>query len=177
MTVRLVYIVAVQALGWLALLAQRRSGLIVEILVLRHELAVLRRQVTTPRPSWPERAILSTLARLLPRELLPHRLATPATLLTWHRRLNTRKRTYPSPAGRLYRAKALRSPCELGFGVGSGGSSVFVDDAAKDLVPTDGGVDQHGKSGVVIRLASLMWPVIVKCRMYWSRTTAACRSL
>ena len=108
MTVRLVYIVAVQALGWLALPAQRRSGLIVEIPVLRHELAVLRRQVTTPRPSWPERAILSTLARLLPRELLPHRLATPATLLTWHRRLNTRKRTYPNPAGRPRIDSALR---------------------------------------------------------------------
>ena len=48
MTVRPVYIVAVQALGWLALLARRRSGLIVEILLLRHELAVPRRHVTTP---------------------------------------------------------------------------------------------------------------------------------
>ena len=46
--------------------------------MLRHEHAVPRRQVTTPRPSWPDRTILSTLARLLPRKSLPHQLATPA---------------------------------------------------------------------------------------------------
>jgi hypothetical protein len=93
MIVGVVYIVAVRVLGWLALLARRRSGLIVEVLVRRHELAVVRRQVTRPRPSWPDRAILSALCRLLPRELLPHRLVTPATLLDGHRRLITKKWT------------------------------------------------------------------------------------
>jgi putative transposase len=78
MIVHVVYMIAVRVLGWLALLSRRRSGLIVEVLVLRHELAVLRRQVTKPRPSWPDQAILSALCRLLPRQLLPHRLVTPA---------------------------------------------------------------------------------------------------
>jgi hypothetical protein len=97
--VRIVYMIAVRVLGWLALLSRRRSGLIVEMLVLRHELAVLGRQVTKS-PCWLARAILSALCRLLPRQLLPHRLVTPAALLAWHRRLVTQKWTYPTSTGR-----------------------------------------------------------------------------
>ena len=66
-----------------------------EILVLRHQLAVLRRQVARPRFTWSHRAIVSTLARLIPRERWAPFLVTPGTILRWHRALVRRRWTYP----------------------------------------------------------------------------------
>jgi putative transposase len=92
---RLAYLVFARMLSWLALLARADAAKDVEILVLRHEVAVLRRHNPRPTLSWVDRALLSALSRLLPVNLRRLRLVSPRTLLRWHARLVARRWTYP----------------------------------------------------------------------------------
>jgi transposase InsO family protein len=95
MGLRLLYLIVLHVFGWIALLAGSQASKDAEILVLRHQLTVLRRQIATPRPSWADRAILSPLAQLLPRRRRHHLSVTPRTLLRWHADLVKRRWTYP----------------------------------------------------------------------------------
>jgi putative transposase len=80
-----------RVLSWLALLARSDAAKDAEILVLRHEVAVLRRHNPRPRPSWVDRALLSALSRLLPTSVRQLRLVSPRTLLRWHAQLGVVK--------------------------------------------------------------------------------------
>jgi putative transposase len=79
----------VRVFGWLVLPGQSQASKGAEIMVLRHEVLVLRPRVTGPEPDWADRAVLAALARLLPAALRGGLLVTPGTLLAWHRRLLT----------------------------------------------------------------------------------------
>ena len=81
MAFRLAYLMFTRVLSWLALLARSDAAKDVEILVLRHEVAVLQRNNPRPRMSWLDRAVLSALSKLPPPPLRQLRLVSPPTLL------------------------------------------------------------------------------------------------
>src|SRR5215216_4939693 len=100
MTLRLLYLLFCQALRWLALLARSSASKDAELLILRHEVQVLRRQVVRPRLDWADRAVLAGLARLLPRPSWNRLFVRPETLLRWHQDLVRRRWSYPHRRGR-----------------------------------------------------------------------------
>ena len=114
MAFRLAYLTLARVLSWLALLARSDAAKDVEILVLPHEVAVLRRHHPHPKLSWVDRAVLGALSRLLPTQLRRLRLVSPRTLLRWHAHLVARHWTYPRrqpgrpPTPRPIRALVLR---------------------------------------------------------------------
>ncbi len=110
MSLRLAYLIALRVFAWLALLARSDRARDAEILILRHQVAVLQRQVKAPRLSGTDRAVLAALARLLPGPQLRQLrlIVSPRALLRWHASLVRRKWTYPRRApGRPRTASAI----------------------------------------------------------------------
>jgi len=85
--VSFVYVLACRLLELVVLLARGDRSKELEIVVLRHELSILRRQVTRPQLTSHDRLLLATLSRVLPRRSWQAFFVTPETLLRWHRRL------------------------------------------------------------------------------------------
>jgi hypothetical protein len=92
---RLAYLMLGRVLSWLVLLALSDAAKNAEILVRRHEVAVLRRNNQRPTLTWIDRAFHGAFARLLPTQLRRLRLVSPRTLRRWHAQLFTRRWTYP----------------------------------------------------------------------------------
>ena len=112
MSLRFAYLAVLRVFGWLALLARSDRAKDAEILILRHQVAVLQRQVKAPRLSWADRAVLAALARLLPGSQLRQLrlIVSPRTLLRWHADLVRRHWAYPRRApGRPRTAASVRA--------------------------------------------------------------------
>jgi putative transposase len=93
--VKLIYQVFTKLLSWMMLHARSNTANEIEILVLRHQLAVLQRHIPRPRINWTDRAVIAALARLLPARGRRGLLVTPTTILRWHRHLVRRRWTTP----------------------------------------------------------------------------------
>ena len=100
MSLRLPYLIFSQVLGMVLLMGRTSATKDIELLALRHEVAILRRTNPRPRLDWADQAVLAALVRRLPRTLRCHRLITPDTIMRWHRRLVRRRWTYPNRTGR-----------------------------------------------------------------------------
>ena len=84
MTFWALYLLTCRLLGCMMMLARHEVSKD-ELMVLRHEVTVLRRQVARPKPDWADGAVLAFLVRLLPCSVWVHRIVTPGTLMAWRR--------------------------------------------------------------------------------------------
>ncbi len=110
MALRLIYQVFTTLLGWIVLCTRSDATKDIEILVLRHQLAVLQRRTPRPRMTWTDRALIAALTRLLPVRRRLGFLVTPTTILRWHRQLITRRwTTQPTRRGRPTIPAGLRA--------------------------------------------------------------------
>jgi transposase InsO family protein len=106
----LIYQMFSKLLSWIVLRSRSDTSKEIELLVLRHQLAVLRRQTRRPRLSWADRALIAALTRLLPTPQRLGLLITPATIMRWHRQLVARRwTTRPARPGRPAIPAGLRA--------------------------------------------------------------------
>ena len=118
MSLRLAYLAVLRVFGWLALLTHSDRAKDADIPILRHQVAVLHRQVKTPKLLWADRAVLAALARLLPRGQL-RLIISPQTLLWWHADLVRRRWAYPGRSPRRLTHRLMWTRAD-GYAAGPG---------------------------------------------------------
>jgi putative transposase len=107
-SLRLLYLIFLQLVNLLLLLGRSSASKDVELLVLRHEVAVLRRANPKPRLDWADRAVFAALVRAMPKMLRAHRLVTPSTIL---RCVAWWPRSGPTPTASVVRPLRTLLPC------------------------------------------------------------------
>src|ERR1039458_4927980 len=106
MCLRFVFLLITRAASWLRLSRREEAWKTAEILILRHQVAVLqRRQPRRPRLNWADRALLAALLGVIPKARRPglRLLVTPDTIVRWHRDIVRRRRAARSVRGRTGR--------------------------------------------------------------------------
>jgi putative transposase len=109
----LVYAIVGRLLSLIVVRGRGEASKDVELVLLRHEISVLRRQLPRPRLAPADRLIMAAFARHLPASLRKFRVVSPSTLLRWHRELLARKWTYPRKMATLGRPRTRKAVCEL----------------------------------------------------------------
>jgi hypothetical protein len=143
----MLYLILVRPAGRMVLLARSAASKDAELLVVRQEVAVLRRQNPKPKLDWADRAALASLTSLLPKPLRMSRLVTPDTLLRWHRRLVRWRWTYSTST-----AQSRRAACTL-FSIEHGTRRVHL--AGITAHPTGEWVTQQARMALLARSGGL----------------------
>ncbi len=113
MSLRLLYLIFSRVCGWLVPLGRSSASKNADLLVLRHEVAMLRRTKPRPRLDWADRAVLAALIRLLPGRLRLHRLVTPGTVPRWHRTDTAWRRFLHSQAATMLAVDFFHVDCAV----------------------------------------------------------------
>src|SRR6266567_1814098 len=111
MCLRFMFLLTTRLAAWLRLARREETRKTAEILILRHQLAVLQQQPRRPELNWADRALLATLLAVIPKARRPglRLLITPDTILRWHRDIARRRRAARSACGRTGRPATRRN--------------------------------------------------------------------
>jgi putative transposase len=146
---RLVYLRFCLVVGWLALLSRSSAAKDIKLLMLRHEVAVLRRQVARPHVDWADRAVQAGLARLLPRAIWPRTIRPAGHAAALASRPGPAPLDLPASAGPAGHGEG--DP-RLGAAAGQGGSDVGLPPHPRRALPSATGSGQHRTSTVWVIL-------------------------